>query len=252
MKKLVITLGAVLVLLLAADFGGAALAESKLSQQVRDQMHLKEDPPVTIHGFPFLYQVLAGDYRDVEVHAEQVQAGQLHDVGVGAHLLHARIPVSDIAAGNTDRLTIDRVDGSVHLKAADVGRLIGINDLRVSPAPAEAGDVSGGSKTPVTMDGTVNIAGNDLHTSVTVVLALEGGKLRLQPRDMKLSDSRMGNIPLGPLFQKSLLKQFNTTVDPGPLPFGVQPTGVRAEPGALVLDATANNVSAAAARSGHP
>lgn len=251
MKKLAIALGIVLALLVAADFGGAAYAESKLSEQVRGQLHLNQDPPVTIHGFPFLYQVLVGDYRDVELNAEQVQAGQLHDVGVGAHLHHARIPATDIAAGKTDKLTIDQVDGAIRLKAADVGKLIGINDLRITPAPAEAGS-GGPTQAPVTMDGTMNIAGNDLHTSVTAVLALEGGKLRIQPRDLKLSDSSMGDIPLGPLFQKTIMRQFSTAVDPGPLPFGITPTGVSAVPGALVVDASARNVKMADAHGGHP
>lgn len=250
MKKLAIALGVLLALLVVADFGGAAYAESKLSQQLRDQLHLQEDPPVTIHGFPFLYQVVAGDYRDVEIRADHVPAGQMHDVGVGAHLRHARIPVSDAVAGRTDNLTVDHVDSAVQFRAADVGQLIGIKDLQINPAPQEAS--AGGKGAPVTLDGTTNIAGNQVHVSVTAELELHGGgKLHLQPRDLKLSDSRFGNIPLGSLFEKSILRQFSTTVDPGPLPFGIKPSGVRAEPGALVVDATADNVSAAQMKGQH-
>lgn len=244
MKKLAIALGAVLALLVVADFGGAAYAESKLSQQLRDQLHLQQEPPVTIHGFPFLYQVAVGDYRDVEIQADHLPAGQLHDVGVGAHLLHARIPAADVVGGKTDNLTVDRVDSAVQFRAADLGQIIGIKDLRINPAPQQAS--TGGKRAPVTLDGTTNIAGNEVHVSVTAELELQnGGKLHLQPRDLKLADSRFGNIPLGSFFEKSILRQFSTTVDPGPLPFGIKPTAVRAEPGALVVDATAEHVSAA-------
>lgn len=240
-KKLAITLGIVIVLLVAADFGGAAIAASQVSKQVRSQLHLAEDPSVQIHGFPFLYQAVSGDYRDVEINANSVPLGELHDVGVGAHLRHARIPLSDVVAGNTDRLTVDDVAGSMKLKSADVGQLIGIDNLDIKPAPAEASGQ--GSQAPVTLDGSLNIAGKDLRVSVTAVLALQDSKLRIKPRDIKLADSSLSDIPLGKVFEKSILQQFSTTVDPGTLPFKIKPTGVHAEPGALVIDGTTSNIT---------
>lgn len=245
MKKLVITLVIVLGLLVAADFGAATVAQQQVSKQVRSQLKLPQDPSVTIHGFPFLYQAVTGDYPDVEMNADSVALGELHDVGVGATLQHARIPLSDVLGGKTDRLTVDQVDGRMKLKAPDVGRMIGIQNLRINPASpqdlAAAGGSSGNGQ-PVALDGSINIAGRNLHVKVVAVLSLRGGKLEVQPKSLDLAD-KLDSIPLGRAFENSILQQFATTLDTRMLPFKIQPTGVQVEPGALVVEGKANQVA---------
>ncbi len=247
MKKLVITLVIVLGLLVAADFGAAATAEYQVSKQVRSQLRLPQNPSVSVHGFPFLYQAVSGDYPDVEMNAESVPFGELHDVGVGATLQHARIPLSDVLGGNTDRLTVDQVDGRVRLKAADVGRMIGIDNLAINPASQQdltaAGSKAGSAGAePVALDGSINIAGRNLHVKVVAVLSLQGGNLKIEPKSLDLAD-KLDSIPLGRTFENSILQQFATTFDTRMLPFKIEPTDVRAEQGALVVEGKANQVA---------
>lgn len=262
MKKLAITLVIVIGLLVVADFGAAAVAEYQVAKQTRSQLKLPEDPAVRINGFPFLAQAAAGDYRDIQLSAQSVPVGQLKEVGVEANLRHARVSTADVISGKAKNINVDEVAGRIRLKSSDVGRMIGINDLHISPAPKESLDEAGSgagagggdsatssgstvdrSKSPVQLDGTLNIAGRDVQVKVVAVLSLLNGQLKIEPRELDLADSKLNDIPLGKVFEKSILQQFSTTLDPGMLPFEITPTAVRAERDALVVEGTTNNVT---------
>lgn len=270
-KKLIITLVIVVGVLVAADFGAAAVAEYQVAQKMRTELDLKRDPEVRINGFPFLTQAAAGDFRDVEIKARGVDVGEFTEVGVQAELHHAHVSTADVLAGSASSLRVDEVLGRVRLKAGDIGRFIGVNDLAITPAPASAlkdeqgSDGSGGSGSGdsgsesgqgsdvetandpstaiIRLDGTVNIAGTDNTVTVLAVLSLVDGKLRISPRELKLDNSAIGPIDLPEMFEKSVLRRFTATLDPGKLPFRVTPTAVRVEKGALVVEGTASNVT---------
>lgn len=255
MKKLIIALVIVIGLLVGADFASAAAAEHAVSQQMRTRLHLTDAPDVRINGFPFLYQAAVGDFRDVQITANGLTVGQLSDVGIQAHLMDARTSVTDVLGGNA-KIDVDELDGQVRLSAADVGRLLGINDLTITPAPKDAlsgtstdatdrqpGSTVDPTKTTVQLDGSVNIAGSDNKVRVIAVLSLLNGQMKIEPRKLELNNSAFGPIPLPPIFEHSVLQQFTTTLDPGALPFKVTPTAVRTEPGVLVVEGTAHEVT---------
>ncbi|MER7078189.1 Protein of unknown function [Saccharopolyspora kobensis] len=261
MKKLVIALVIVAGLLVGADFGGAAIAEYQVSKKVAEQLQLRENPEVRINGFPFLTQVIAGNYRDVQLVANAVPVGPFNEVGIEADLHGAQVSTSELIAGTADRLVVDELVGRVKLRASDVARLIGIQDLTVNPAAKDAladddGNISAAdeqlsagtdrTKAVVQLDGTVNIAGSDNKVRVIAVLSLVNSKMQIEPRKLDLNNSTFGAIELPSIFEKSVLKQFSTTLDPGMLPFEVKPTAVRAERGALVVEGVADNVTISA------
>ncbi|MEV6234750.1 LmeA family phospholipid-binding protein [Saccharopolyspora shandongensis] len=258
MKKLAIALVIIVGLLVGADFGAAAIAEYQVSKRLAEQMQLRENPDVRINGFPFLTQAIAGNYRDVQVAANAVQVGQLNEVGIEADLHGARVSTADVISGTADHITVDQLVGRVKLKASDIARLIGIQDLTIEPAPKDAladddGNISSAdeqlaagtddTKAVVQLDGTVNIAGSDNKVRVIAVLSLADDKMKIEPRKLDLNNSALGRIELPKLFEQSVLKQFSTTLDPGMLPFEIKPTAVRVERGALVIEGIAENVT---------
>ena len=260
MKKLAITLVIVVGLFVAADFGAAAVAEYQVSKKMRSELKLAEDPSVRINGFPFLWQAAWGDFRDVQLEARAVQVGQLSEVGVEADLHHARVSTADVISGTADQINVDEVVGRVKLKASDVGRYIGITDLTINPAPKDAltgedsgGDQSGSGESPsstvdrtrtvVQLDGSVNIAGENTQVKVIAVLSLLNGQLKIEPRKLDIVTGNYGEIPIPDVFEKAVLGQFNTSLDPGMLPFAVTPTAVGVETGALIVEGTAKDVT---------
>jgi hypothetical protein len=75
--RIILAIVVVAGLLVAADFGFAALAEHRVSQQAREELDLEDDPSVTVHGFPFTTQALAGDYGHIEISVESLRGRKM-------------------------------------------------------------------------------------------------------------------------------------------------------------------------------
>ena len=93
MRKLLIGVIILAVLLVAADRISVAVAENQISDRLTSAYGLAGKPGVTIAGFPFLTQVVAGDYPQIDVSANQVSAGgaELHDLNVRLTGVHATV-----------------------------------------------------------------------------------------------------------------------------------------------------------------
>ncbi len=78
----VITLVVLVVLLVASDRVANAIAENEMASQIQSSLGLSGKPTVTIEGFPFWTQLIARDFRTVDISAsnETVNAS---DVGGG-------------------------------------------------------------------------------------------------------------------------------------------------------------------------
>ncbi|MBP2475857.1 hypothetical protein JOF53_004729 [Crossiella equi] len=256
MKKLAIVLVVLIGLLVAADFGAAAAAEYQVSQRLRAQLKLSEDPSVRVNGFPFLYQALVGDYREVEVKASGVPVAELNNVEVEATLRHVRAPLSELLSGEAQNVRIDEVTGRVKLMASEVGKLINVNDLKIEPANLDElydrkpnGDlITPTSKppvdektAPVKLTGSTDIAGTRTTVIVVGVLSLVDNQIEVSPKRLRVSNET-GEVPLPPAVDRLIRRAFSTRINPGGLPFTVVPTAVRAEQGALVVEGRAKDV----------
>ena len=133
MRRLVIALLVLVGLLVAADFGAAALAESAVSRQMREQLGLVDDPSVRINGFPFLTQAITGEYSSVDVDADRIRGRR----AAGAVASHAQLrdvsaPLSMLLGSGPKTLYVQEVEGTVRVPASDLERLVpGIEDLRI-------------------------------------------------------------------------------------------------------------------------
>lgn len=243
MKRMVIALLVFVALLVAADFGSAALAESAVSRQMRQQLGLADDPSVRINGFPFLTQAVSGTYRSVDVSAQRIAVGQLQELEVRAQLRDVTAPpLAQILGSGVDEITVQEADGTLRIGARDLERLIpGVDKLRIENVDADAlekvaaegGDPSVASIDPDTaarLVGTTTVLGQQFEVSVLTELKIVGGKVEIQPRDVKLGTDG----PSLPSFaQRALRSLFTVRIDPGRLPLSVTPTDLRAVGGAL-------------------
>jgi hypothetical protein len=247
-KKLVITLLVLIALFVAADFGVAAAAEYQVSKKMREQLKLTQDPAVRINGFPFLTQAVAGDYSDIRVSADAVSLSNLRNVAIQADLHHARASLSDLVSGAARSVTIDDVQGSVKVRASDIGRVLGVPDLGIEAAPqdttaaAAAGGTTPASLSGIKLTGSMDIAGMMTKFTVLGTLSLVNGEIQMTPHKLDASNTKMPQLPhaLQSKFLQDLARSFR--FNPGSLPFKVTPTAVRAESGALVIEGTAQHV----------
>jgi hypothetical protein len=254
-RKLVIAALVLAGLLVAADFGAAAAAEYQVAKQLREELRLAADPSVRINGFPFITQALSGHYSDVDMRAAGLSVGPLHDVAVEATLHDLNAPLSEVRAGDLQSVRADKVDARVRIKDKDIGRAIGIEDLRLQPASdAEIqqllphGSLPNPRSRTDALDAVRMVATTDLEGARTEVVGvglikLSGGQLRIDVEDVRLSTDNPGQESLPSEIRKLLIQALSTDVEPGGLPFAVTPTEVWVEPGTLVVEGNAEDAS---------
>lgn len=247
-RALLLTVAVLVALAIGVDFGAAAAAEYQVAKRMRAELGLATDPSVRIEGFPFLTQAASGTYEQVEVSAVGLPVGPLRDVGVEATLRDVEAPLGDVLGGGLASVPVGRVDGRVVVRDLDLGRAIGLEDLRIEPAsdeelaaaldgapPPEADPTSAG----VRLLATTDLSGSRTSVRAIGLVELEGTTVRLTASDVVVDDG----TELPPVVERALLGALSTEVDPGELPFAVTPTGVDVETGSLVVAGTATGVT---------
>jgi hypothetical protein len=246
-RKWIIALLVLVALFVGADFALAAAGEYQVAQKMRTELKLTEDPSVRINGFPFITQALSGDYRDIEISAVGVPVkDQLRDLEVQANLLHTRIELSNLLAGNTKGAKIDQVQGRVKIKANDLNRLVNqvtpFTDMAIEPdtragAPDEAAAAAAPrTKAAVKLTGTTTLASRKIALTAYGTVTLVGGQVELGINELKIDD-----VSLEP-FIAQLKEALSVKIDPGVLPFTVTPTAVQVESGAFTVEGTVDNI----------
>jgi hypothetical protein len=252
MRRLVIALLVLVGLLVAVDFGAAALAESAVSRQMREQLGLADDPSVRINGFPFLTQAISGEYRSVDVSAQRISVGDLRDLEVRAQLRGVTAPLGELLGSGPRTLEVREAEGTVRVGAGDLERLLpGVERLRIENIDDEALERAveeGGEASLLDIDpetaarlvGTTTVLGQELEISVIAVLRLAEGQVQIVPRDVRVGDEDAP--PLPSTAQRALREMFTLNVDPGSLPLAVTPTTLEAQDGALEISGTAEDL----------
>jgi LmeA-like phospholipid-binding len=251
MRRLVIALLVLIGLLIVADFGAAALAESAVSRQMRSQLQLADDPSVRINGFPFLTQAVSGEYGSVDVGAQRLSVGPLREVGLRAQLRNVTAPLSMLLGTGPKTLQVQAAEGTLRIPSNDVQRLVpGVEKLRVEAiddaalqqAIDDGGDVSLGDLDPdlaVRFVGSSALLGQQSEVAVIAALELTGGQLRIVPRDIRVASAPRLPAPV----QQALQKLFTLRIDPGSLPLDITPTKVRVADDALEITGRARDLT---------
>jgi hypothetical protein len=253
-RKLIIAVLVIVALAVAADFGAAAAAEYTVGKQMRQQLSLASDPSVRINGFPFLTQAVAGHYTSIDVQASGVSADPLHDLDVEATLHDVNAPLVEVISGDLHSVRAAKVDGRIRIKDTDLGRAIGIEDLRIQqPADQQIKELfppgtptsasSRGNRAPIKMVATTDLAGQRTDVIAFGVIELTRGSVRITANDVQLGRDGVGTVGLPRPIRQTLLNALSTNIKTGGLPFAVTPTRLWVETGSIVVEGTAANVS---------
>jgi hypothetical protein len=181
-----------------------------------------------------------------------VAVDPLRDVEVNATLHDVDAPLTEVSAGDLHSVRAAWVDGQVRIKDSDLGRAIGLEDLRIQrPSAQEVADIQPAPRQePIRMVATTDLAGQRLEVVGLGVIELTGEVVRITTKDVRLAREGTGEVALPRGVRQVLVKTFSTDVKPGELPFAVTPTRITVETGALVVEGTASNVSMIQARAG--
>ena len=228
MRRFLVVLVVLVGLLIAADRIGVRVADHAVARQVRSSLQLQEDPAVTIHGFPFLFQVARGRYNDVEVTIPTVDAEQLHNLRVHVRLTGLHAPLGAIVNRSLKSVPVDGIAGTVSVSYADLASASGIAGLRIVPA----------SNGAVTVSGTINALGRQLPASAQARVAVSGRNLVVTAEH-----ATVGGIALPKSALDVAAQRLTFTVSARNLPLGLRITSVQAGADALTVTAQAQDTT---------
>lgn len=220
MRRLIGVLAILLVLVVAADRVGAVLAAHVVASKLKTSASLTAEPSVTVHGFPFLTQAVAGRYDDVELKVSDLTRGGVRLAKLDVSLHGVRLPLSDAISGQVSSVPVEGITATAVVTYADIASRGNIAGLSVQPA---------GSRVKVT--GRITVLGQSVTASTESTIRIDGRSLVVTAQKVTVLGQSSGAL------NNALARRLDLRVPLGTLPYGLQLTGVHATSGGVVLDA---------------
>jgi len=228
---LVVFLVVLLALGVLADRVTVAVAEERLAAVASDEARKAELSPssveVDVQGFPFLTQAAQGRFdggtivlRDVSTQTVRMRRVELDLAGV-------TMPRDAVFSGEPRDVRAATVRGRVFLANSEVARVLGLESFDVTE---ENGALRATMGVPVRNVGTIPVSG-------IVRPQLSGKRFSLVVESLRAGDV---DVPV------AVIDRLSTSLRAGfdlPLPFPVRLDDVRTEDGALVVVASAREVT---------
>lgn len=121
MRRLVVSVLVLLALLAVLDRVALSAAQHDVAKRLQADAHLRSTPSVQIHGFPFLTQLIGGDYHDVDVVMRGLDAGSLRVDRLTVHVQGAHVSLGDVVSQDRSRIRIDHASAKLLITYADLG-----------------------------------------------------------------------------------------------------------------------------------
>jgi DUF2993 family protein len=223
MRKLLIGVAVLAVLLVAADRISVAVAEDQISNRLTSAYGLPGKPGVSITGFPFLTQVAAGDYQQIDVSASQVPAdgATLHDLKVRLSGVHAT--VGQVLGKGSSLVTADNAAGSAMVGFGTVDRRLP-GGLRLHPDGKN-----------LSVSGSLAYHGVHIPVSATVAVGVSDSGIKVSP--VRVSVAGLPGLPVS-----AYSSQLHIVVPLSTLPLHLHLTSVHVTPNGLRIAASARHV----------
>lgn len=219
------------ILLAVADRVGVHYAEREIGERVAARMQsqgITSTPPeVEVKGIPFLTQVAAGRYDEIELTMRDLKGGDLPLPLLTVSAYDVEAPLKELM-DETARPVAARVEGVATVSYADLVKASGLSGITLTSAGERIVEVSG----------TVPLIGRvSGKAEVTVV---DGGRVRLRVTELR---GVAGSI------RQSIIDAYKdrlaVTLRPPNLPFELKLSNVTTEPTGLQVAFAATDVQLA-------
>ena len=224
MRKLLIAVIVIVILLVAADRVAAVVADRQIASRVETSYHLPSKPSVSVQGFPFLTQVAAGSYHEIDLSIGQVSSGGVQVNDLAAHLMGVHAPVRDLFGGKYSNITAAQVTGTGSVPLSTVQSRVP-QGVQLSP--------DGGA---VRMSGTVSYLGVSVPVSAVASLGVSPSGITVTPTRISLGSGI--NAPAS-----AISGQFRFTIPVTGLPLHLSLTSVSVTPSGFQVSVSAANVA---------
>jgi LmeA-like phospholipid-binding len=229
---LLVFLLVVVVLLVVADRVGAWYAERRIADEVQQEVAQRDitsdRPDVQVGGFPFVTQVLSGEYKSVKIKLRDVDGGgiRLPELDVEATGVHADLQTIRTGQGEA---RADEVTGTATVGYATVAALANQPGLQLS---AQNGQLR--VRLPV------QILGEQVILVGSARMRVDNNRIRVTVSDL---DDESGNLPAqARAIASGYASRLSVSFQLPPLPFQLTVDEVTAESKGLAVTATAHGV----------
>ena len=225
MRKLLIALVVLIVLLVAVDRVAKVVVEREAAARAQDVYDLSERPDITVHGFPFLTQVLRRELGRVDVDATGVTVEDARDLDV-------RFTARDVRLLEGYRGRAAELHGTVTVPYQDLARL-----ARQADAPAF--DLAyGGAPDTIAVRATIAGPTGDVDVVAFGSPRLSGSRLTVRPSRVEVDGE-----PADPLITQITQRELELDVQIPQIPGAATLESLDADQDGLRLGIGGRNVS---------
>ena len=209
MRRVVIVVLVLLGLLVVLDRVAVLAADRVVANRITTEQGLSQRPDVSIGGFPFLTQALAGHYDSVTLRMHDLQRTGVNVHLLTVHLSGVHVPLGAVVHGHVSSVPVDRATATLLLTYDDLNTFLGTRHIVL-------GDGGNGE---IKVSATATVAGQTLSAD---------GRARIQVRDGDLM------LTVGP--------GIDVTIPLGGLPFRIELVGAKATKSGVEVTATASGL----------
>ncbi|HUK70471.1 MAG TPA: DUF2993 domain-containing protein [Streptosporangiaceae bacterium] len=225
MRKLLILFVVLVILLVAADRISAYVAQRKIASRVAASYHFPTQPTVHIKGFPFLTQVVAGRYKEVDITLSSLTAGGMQMRDLHARFTGVNAPLNRVIGNGQGSMTADRAAATAFIPFASVQQRLPPG-IKLAP---DGGDLK--------LSGKLGYLGLDVPVSAAVSLRVSNSAIEVAPRHVTVA----GGVPV--VVPTELLgNRLAIAMPVRDLPMHLQIRGVRVMTGGFEVTASAQGV----------
>lgn len=223
-------------LLFAADRVAAGFAERAIAAQVKQEVAKQQvrssDPKVSVGGFPFLTQVVAGKYQSISIVMNDV-TGAVEGKGVTVPRLdinarNVKASLDTLRSGRGD-VTAETVKGTGTVTYDSVAKLINRPGLQLAEQNGK-----------LAVTAPVDVLGQRFTLHGTANLSVNKGQVALKFDN--LAADGVPNIPFAQNAIRNYASQISINIPLPQLPFQLTVRDVRPLPDGLAVTADASNV----------
>ncbi|GAA0231315.1 DUF2993 domain-containing protein [Cryptosporangium japonicum] len=214
----------------AVDRAVASAADERLNaavaQNLRDNGTPAQSTSVETIGFPFLTQLLSGDFDGADVRLNSVKTSEGTVDRVDLKLRNVSIPQDVLRGGQLHDVTAKSITGTGHVSVAEIARRLGVTGLKLESA---------GPALRATLPVEVPVVGS-IEVRADVTPKLDGNTLTFDVGTVSAA-----GITVPSAVVDEITRQFARPVAL-PLPFEVKLDKVTASKGSLQVTGSATNV----------
>jgi hypothetical protein len=229
--RFVIVLVVLAGVLVAVDRIALAFAERATGRTIEIAQGLDSAPSVSVAGFPFLTQLIAGHFGKVTLFAANLTVGQ-----------EGRTARIDTVRAVLHGVDVARDLSSVHADTASAVAAITYADLSATlSVPLSYGGSSQDGVGRVTARRSVTVAGQQISGSVTAEVKIEAGALRFVAPVVRIDGA--GSAPVPQPVVDAFSSLFGDPLALARLPFGLTVRAVTADTAGVHITLTGSDVT---------